>query len=176
MSQTIESASDHAGSASTKEQLVVRRVSGVDLRATVELLVQRDRQAKIERSEHDLRPAVQAALEDSDRTLVLGAYHEGLPGFAHGKMVGFLSMSVFFSIGHAGEVGWIEELFVRPDYRKKELGSRLLNLALEWARGRGLRTLEVEVGAEHETDAANKLYFQRGFVRVQRARLSLSPL
>ncbi len=172
MTQTSSESSAAAGPG--KELLVVRRVSGVDLRATVELLVQRDRQNQIDRDEDELRPAVQAALEDSERTLVLGAYHEGLPGFAHGKMVGFLSMNVFFSIGHAGEVGWIEELFVRPDYRKKALGARLLNQALDWARGRGLRALDLEVGAEHETEAANRLYIQRGFTRVQRARLSLS--
>jgi GNAT superfamily N-acetyltransferase len=105
--------------------------------------------------------------------LVVGAFHEGLPGFAHGKMVGVLMMSVLVSLEQAGEVGWIEELFVREDYRRKGLGERLLTTALEWAAGRGLRALDLEVAVEgHNLEAAEHLYFKKGFVRVRRTRLS----
>src|SRR5262249_38718917 len=91
---------------------VVRRIGGVDLRQTVELLAMA-RRARGSSDSEGLRPAVQAALEDSDHVLALGAYHEGLPGFQHGKMVGVLLMTVLISVEHAGEMGWIEELFVR---------------------------------------------------------------
>jgi GNAT superfamily N-acetyltransferase len=156
--------------------VIVRRVSGVDLRATVELLVHQQRAHGHDISEDVLRPAVQAALEDSDRTFVLGAFHEGLPGFAHGKMVGVLMMSVVISLEHAGEVGWIDELFVRADYRKRGLGQRLLSQAMGWAEARGLRALDLEVGERHEPDPATRLYEKQGFKRIQRARLTLSPV
>jgi GNAT superfamily N-acetyltransferase len=159
------------------DSLVVRRVGGVDLRPAVELLVHQLRahgrgpgQAM---SAEQLRPAVQAMLEDSDRTLMIGAFHEGLPGFAHGKMVGVLLMNVFFSLEHAGEAGWIEELFVREDYRRRGLANRLLDQALDWARGRGVRSIDLEVGDGHEPTAAQHLYARRGFERIQRSRLSL---
>jgi ribosomal protein S18 acetylase RimI-like enzyme len=157
----------------TEPQLIVRRVGGVDLRAATELLVQQQRAYGREIDADRLRPIVQAALEDSDRILVIGAFHEGLPGFAHGKMVGVLLMSVLVSLQHAGEVGWIEELYVRDDYRRRGLGERLLAMALEWAGGRGLRALDLEVAVEgHNLEAAEHLYFKNGFVRVRRTRLS----
>jgi ribosomal protein S18 acetylase RimI-like enzyme len=157
----------------TEPELIVRRVSGVDLRAATELLVQQQRAYGREIDADRLRPIVQAALEDSDRILVVGAFHEGLPGFAHGKMVGVLMMSVLVSLEHAGEVGWIEELYVRDDYRRKGLGDRLLSMALEWSVGRGLRALDLEVAVEgHNLEAAEHLYFKKGFEKVRRARLS----
>jgi GNAT superfamily N-acetyltransferase len=157
----------------TEPLLVVRRVSGVDLRATVELLTHQQRAHGNNLGEDELRPLVQDTLEDSDRTLVLGAFHEGLPGFAHGKMVGVLMMTVTISLEAAGEVGWIDELFVRDDYRKKGLAQRMLSMAMGWAEARGLRAIDLEVGEKHQTEPATRLYQQQGFQRINRARLTL---
>jgi ribosomal protein S18 acetylase RimI-like enzyme len=158
----------------SEPQLIVRRVGGVDLRAATELLVQQQRAYGRDIDADRLRPAVQAALEDSDRVLVLGAFHEGLPGFAHGKMVGVLMMTIIMSLEHCGEVGWIEELYVRDDYRKKGLGERLLTTALEWTQARGLRAIDLEVPSDKgmEPAAAEHLYFKKGFERVQLRRLT----
>jgi GNAT superfamily N-acetyltransferase len=153
--------------------LVVRRLSGVDLRATVELLTHQQRAHGNNLTEEELRPLVQDTLEDSDRTLVLAAFHEGLPGFAHGKMVGVLMMTVTISLEHAGEVGWIDELFVRNEYRKKGLAQRMLSMALGWAEARGLRAIDLEVGEKHEPEPATRLYQRQGFQRINRARLTL---
>ena len=156
---------------STPEQLVVRRITGVDLRAATELFLHQQRARNASLSEETLRPAVQAALEDADRVLMVAAFHEGLPGFQHGKMVGVLMLNLLVSLEQAGEVGWIEELYVRPEYRKKGLATRLLDLALDWAQGRGLRALDLEIGEGAEPEAAGKLYGGRGFTKVQRSRL-----
>ncbi len=154
------------------ETLIVRRVSGVDLRAATELLVHQQKDLGKQVDSDKLRPAVQAVLEDSDRTLVAGAYHEGLPGFAHGKMVGMFIMHVLPSLEHAGEVGWIQKLYVRPDYRKKGLGDKLLALGMEWAEGRGLRALDLEVGDNDLPEAAQHLYAKKGFRVISRIRLT----
>jgi GNAT superfamily N-acetyltransferase len=156
----------------SEPQLIVRRIGGVDLRAATELFMQQQRGYGRDVDADRLRPAVQAALEDSDRVLVVGAFHEGLPGFAHGKMVGVLMMTVLTSLEHMGEVGWIEQLYVREDYRRKKLGDRLLSTALEWGTGRGLRALDVEIGERHDPAAAQALYGKKGFGQVQRTRLS----
>ena len=159
----------------SEDKLVVRRVSGVDLRAAVELLVQQQRARGREVDTEKLRPAVQAVLEDSEGTLVVGAYHEGLPGFAHGKMVGMFLMHVLPSLEQAGEIGWIQKLYVRDDYRKKGLAERMLDLGLEWAHGRGLRAVDVEVGEGGDLpEAAEKLYGKKGFRKIQRTRLTTS--
>jgi GNAT superfamily N-acetyltransferase len=162
------------GGMSSEPQLIVRRIGGVDLRAATELFTQQQRGFGRDIDADRLRPIVQAALEDSDRVLVVGAFHEGLPGFAHGKMVGVLMMTVLVSLEHAGEIGYIEQLFVREDYRRKGLGDRLLSLALDWAGGRGLRSLEVEVHERFDPVAVQALYGKKGFAQIKRARLSKS--
>jgi ribosomal protein S18 acetylase RimI-like enzyme len=157
------------------ETLIVRRLLAVDLRAATELLVSQQRDLGRNVDADKLRPAVQAVLEDSDRTLVAGAYHEGLPGFAHGKMVGMFVMHVLPSLEHAGEVGWIQKLYIRPDYRKKGLGEKLLKLGLEWAEGRGLRALDLEVGDNDLPEAAQHIYSKYGFRVISRIRLTNAP-
>jgi GNAT superfamily N-acetyltransferase len=82
-------------------------------------------------------------------------------------------MTVTISLEAAGEVGWIDELFVRNDYRKKGLAQRMLSMALGWAEARGLRAIDLEVGEKHEPEPATRLYQQQGFQRISRARLTL---
>ena len=156
----------------SEPQLIVRRIGGVDLRAATELFTQQQRGYGRDVDVDRLRPALQAALEDSDRVLVVGAFHEGLPGFAHGKLVGVLMMTVLVSLEHMGEVGWIEQLYVREDYRRKGLGDRLLATAVDWGAGRGLRAIDVEFGERHDASAAQGLYGKKGFSQIQRTRLS----
>jgi GNAT superfamily N-acetyltransferase len=87
-------------------------------------------------------------------------------------MVGVLVMNVLDSISHAGEVGWIQQLYVRPDYRKKGLGNRMLVQALDWAGGRGLRAIDLEVGEGHDLQASSHLYKKHGFSEVDRTRMT----
>jgi GNAT superfamily N-acetyltransferase len=156
----------------TELKLIVRRIGGVDLRAATELLVHQQKTNGRAVDGDRVRPALQAALEDEGRVLVLGAFHEGLPGFAHGKMVGMLMMTVLISLEHGGEVGWIEELYVREDYRRNGLGDRLITQALDWSAARGLRALDLEVTEGQDPQAAVRLYGKRGFHMVQRTRLT----
>ena len=157
----------------SEPKLVLRRLTGVDLRGAVELLVYQQKTLGRTVDADRLRPAVQAVLEDSDRSLVVGAFHEGLPGFAHGKMVGMFVMYVLPSLEHMGEAGWIQKLYVREDYRKNGLGEKLLAQGLEWAEGRGLRAIDLEVGEGGDlAEAAEHLYAKRGFRKIQRTRLT----
>ncbi len=157
---------------SDQPQLIVRRIGGVDLRAATELFTQQQRGFGRDVDADRLRPIVQAALEDADRVLVVGAFHEGLPGFAHGKMVGVLMMTVLVSLEHAGEVGYIEQLFVREDYRRKGLGDRLLSLALDWSAARGLRAVDVEAHERFDPTVVRALYGRKGFQEIKRTRLT----
>lgn len=152
--------------------LIVRQVMPVDLRATAELLVKAVESRGRNADAAQVRNAVQEALEDAQRVLVIGAYHENQPGFAHGKMVGALVMNVLTSVEAGGQVGWIETLFVRDDYRRRGLGERMLKQALDWADARGLRGLDLEVGEGHVPDAAERLYHKHGFRPIRSSRLT----
>jgi GNAT superfamily N-acetyltransferase len=154
-------------------QLIVRRVMPVDLRGTAELLATqlraRGRQADPER----VRDAAQEALENSS-VLVMGAYHEGQPGFAHGKMVGVLIMNLLQSIEHLGLIGWVETLYVRDSYRRKGLAQRMLDETIHWGEARGLRRIEIEFTDEHEAEAASQLYLKNHFELIRRIRFTRS--
>jgi GNAT superfamily N-acetyltransferase len=164
---------------SNEPNLIVRRIAGVDLRAMVELLERQQKDLGRRAYVDHLRPAVQAVLEDSNHTLVVGAFHENMPGFAHGKLVGVMVLHVLPSLEHAGEVGWIQKLYVRDDYRKKNLGERLLQQGLDWAQARGLRAVDLEFDDLGEGGnlpaAANHLYAKKGFRKIQRTRYTNAP-
>src|SRR5579859_1209531 len=151
--------------------LIVRRVMPVDLRATAELIVRSFEQRGIATDGESVRNAAQAALEDAQRVLVIGAYHENQPGFAHGKMVGVLAMNLIVSVQHAGEMGFIETLFVRPDYRRRGLGRRMLAEVLAFCSGRGVRAIEIALGDGDDPAAAHALYGELGFRPVESRRL-----
>lgn len=151
--------------------LIVRRVMPVDLRGLTELLVERQRAREANPDADQIRNIAQAALEHPS-VLVVGAYHEGQPGFAHGKLVGFLMMHVQISFEDLGEIGWIGTLFVRPPYRRRGLADRLLQQALPFAEARGLRRINLEFSDEHETEAATHLYRKHGFDLVRRSRMT----
>ncbi len=152
--------------------LIVRQVMPVDLRATAELLVKAVEARGRHADPAEVRNAAQEALEDAHRVLVIGAYHENQPGFAHGKMVGVLVMNVLTSVEAAGQVGWIETLFVREDYRRRDLGERMLKQAMDWAGARGLRALDLEVGEGHASEAAQHLYRKHGFRVIHSTRMT----
>jgi len=153
------------------DQLIVRRVMPVDLRGVAELLVERHGRRGSVADEEKIHQVAQAALEHPG-VLFVGAYHEGQPGFAHGKLVGLLTMHLLVSIEDLGEIGWIETLYVRPPYRRRGLAQRLLDQALSWAEARGLRRVDVEFWEKHDAAAAQRLYGNRGFELVRRSRMS----
>ncbi|WP_085832660.1 GNAT family N-acetyltransferase [Clostridium merdae] len=61
-----------------------------------------------------------------------------------------------------GKVGTLMNVYVRPEYRKLGLGAKLVNMALEDARKRGLCHVELDA-----TKQGEKLYEYLGFQKVE---------
>ena len=61
-------------------------------------------------------------------------------------------------------VGEIHELFVHPDYRRRGVGSFLLNRVIEHAKGKGRSLAGLWVGKENYV--AKKFYSRHGFVET----------
>ena len=78
-----------------------------------------------------------------------------------GELVGRLSLSrdQHPSSAHVADLG----LMVAAGWRRQGIGRALLEAAVEWARGAGVRKLELHVFPHNE--AAIKLYEQFGFER-----------
>jgi ribosomal protein S18 acetylase RimI-like enzyme len=79
-----------------------------------------------------------------------------------GVAVGHIVLVLCFSMEYGGLRGVIEDLYVRPDVRRHGVGVRLLAAARASALERGVRALQVEVGAENEV--ARRLYDRAGYV------------
>lgn len=89
-----------------------------------------------------------------------------------GTVVGVALCSSFLGVEHGGESGWLEELFVGPEYRRCGVGSRLLGEAIKAARERGWMALDLEVDSEHSR--VIRLYARHGFMPLPRSRMVLS--
>lgn len=69
-------------------------------------------------------------------------------------------------LGVRGKTGWIGGVGVRPEYRGKGIGRRLMEGVLDAARGRGLETVFLEVIEGNK--AAHELYRKLGFTETRR--------
>lgn len=83
-------------------------------------------------------------------------------------------VSTILSIEHGARVGWLEELYVWPEYREAGIGGALLNSAIRLAQKRSLSALDLEVDVEHRR--AESLYRRFGFRRLPRSRWTLRRL
>jgi GNAT superfamily N-acetyltransferase len=85
--------------------------------------------------------------------------------------VGHAVLTVRYTMEHAALGGTIDDLFVRPSWRRHGVARALLSALVGEARDRGCRSLDVEVG-EHNV-AALALYRQFGLVPYEDGRMLL---
>lgn len=74
--------------------------------------------------------------DQSDRSLVLVAVMEG-------KVVGMVSVQTLVSTAEGGNVGLVEDVIVDREFRRRGVGTLLLNQAVEWGRNRKLKRLQL---------------------------------
>jgi GNAT superfamily N-acetyltransferase len=85
-----------------------------------------------------------------------------------GLIVGVAYASTILSLEHGGWSGWLEELYVLPEWRRQGLGSRLLDAVVAIAHDRGWAALDLEVNDDHQRVIS--LYASRDFQPVPRTR------
>ena len=79
-----------------------------------------------------------------------------------GEAVGYLALTLGFSLEFHGRDAFIDELFVREEHRGRGVGRRALAFAAEACRALGVRALHLEV--ERANMPARGLYKSFGFV------------
>jgi GNAT superfamily N-acetyltransferase len=85
-----------------------------------------------------------------------------------GNIVGVAYVAIILSAEHCGKAGWLEELYVMPEYRSQGVGSALLTAVLERARELGIVAIDLEVDVAHRR--AESLYRRFGFRPLDRSR------
>ena len=83
--------------------------------------------------------------------------------------VGYLVLSFDFSLEYGGKNAWVDELFIRPEFRGRGIGSKTLDFAVEAARDCGAKVLHLEV---NRGNPAIDLYRRHGFEDHNRYLLS----
>ena len=78
-----------------------------------------------------------------------------------GERAGYLVLTFGFSLEFGGRDAFIDELYVREEFRGRGLGRRAIELAERACRERGVGSLHLEV--ERANTAAQELYRRSGF-------------
>jgi ribosomal protein S18 acetylase RimI-like enzyme len=86
------------------------------------------------------------------------------------KAIGYIILTLGFSIEHGGRDGFIDELYVVPEMRGLGLAKRMMQIAEEAARALGVNTLHLEV--ENRNKAAQAVYRKSGWRDTHRKLFS----
>jgi len=114
----------------------------------------RDHLGSAEPSDASMRASVERLLDDPDTEFLLAAPGGGPP-------VAVLQLRFRWSVWMGAPDAWIEDLFVRADARRGGLGDALVRLAIERARERGARRIELDCFEDNAPALA--LYERHGF-------------
>jgi aminoglycoside 6'-N-acetyltransferase I len=111
-----------------------------------------------ESSDDEHRMEMLDIYEHHETQLVLVAETDG------GKLVGFLEASIrpFVEDCHTDHVGYLEGWFVKPEYRNRGIGRRLVKTAEDWARGKGCTEMasDSEIGNDLSLTAHQNLGYE----------------
>jgi ribosomal protein S18 acetylase RimI-like enzyme len=86
-------------------------------------------------------------------------------------VVGYLILTLGFSVEYGGRDGFIDDLYLLPAARGRGLGRKLIDFALVRAQELGIGTLHLEV--ETGNDTATRLYRKAGFEETGRRLMRL---
>lgn len=103
----------------------------------------------------DLRLVIRTVITDQRYGFMLAARG------SDGSPIGVVYASSLLSLEHGGVSGWLEELYVLPQWRGQGIGSRLIEHAIVKARELGWRAVDLEVDASHRR--AISLYLRHQF-------------
>jgi ribosomal protein S18 acetylase RimI-like enzyme len=140
-------------------------ISLVDARtldAVVGLFEAQLREHEITSSREDLRLMAETVMRDRRYGFMLVA------SASDGSPIGVAYASSLLSLEHGGVSGWIEELYVSPQWRGQGIGSRLIEEVVSRAKEAGWRALDLEVDATHQR--AKALYARHQFRSLRRSR------
>ena len=78
-----------------------------------------------------------------------------------GKLVGFVTFSMRWVVRYPTPIAEMDELYVKPEYRRQGLGSKLVEAILKKAAELGCSRMFIDTHIKHE--AAQKLSEKMGF-------------
>lgn len=77
------------------------------------------------------------------------------------KIIGYIVLAFSFSFEFKGRDAFIDEFYVKEEFRKKGFGSKTLDFVIQQAQSLGVKAIHLEV--EKHNEKANLLYHKKGF-------------
>ncbi len=111
-------------------------------------------------SEAVLHPVPECHLERTFEAVIAGSpYVRCLVFEENGVVMGFALLAITWSQEAGGEVVWVEELFVHPQYRGRGLGTTFFR----WLEEQYPRAARFRLEIEPDNKGAEELYRRMGF-------------
>lgn len=105
---------------------------------------------------------VPLAIDLCEKYVSNGIYHV-MAAFNGDKIVGFGAICESHSLYAEGRFGIIQEFYVAPEYRSKEIGKFLIQAIVEFAKEQGWKRLELCTPPVPEFDRTVGFYKSNGF-------------
>jgi ribosomal protein S18 acetylase RimI-like enzyme len=87
-----------------------------------------------------------------------------------GAVAGYIALTFGWSIEYQGRDAFVDDLYLRRDFRGRGIGTRVMEEVEAEARALGVQALHLEVARDNR--AGQALYFRRGFRDNDRQLLS----
>ena len=88
-----------------------------------------------------------------------------------GQIAGYIILVKYFSFEFGGEILFLDELYVKPEFQGKSLGKKALEFVKNYSAENGFKVVLLEI--ENHNDKAKKLYEQYGFLIHKRSLMIL---
>lgn len=147
----------------TASPITIQRASEADADVLMEMIVEYYAEESYPLDRPAARRALDGLLAEPERGRVW-VVREG------GQGVGYLVVTLGWSLEYHGRDAFVDELYVRPHHRRRGIGRRAMKVAEEACRELGVHALHLEV--ERRNDAARALYVERGFEANDRQLLT----
>ena len=146
------------------QKFQVRLLKTAEIDAAVDLLGRQLREHRVKTNSGNVRSVIERIVKDDRLGFVLVALEKNQ------RPVGIALGCAFLGVEHGGTSGWIEELYVLPEFRERGIGSLLVAEFIRVASALGWRAIDLEIDSGHRR--AVSLYERHGFTQLDRLRLS----
>jgi ribosomal protein S18 acetylase RimI-like enzyme len=142
----------------------IRNATAADIPTLVDLMVLFYRESAFSLQRHSAKAAFRRLLADSSFGRIWICELANEP-------VGYIVLTLGFSMEYGGRDAFVDDLFIRPEFRGKGWGRQLLDTLVQECIRIGVRALHLEVGRDNHR--VRSLYRSRGFRDNERQLLTL---
>ena len=100
-----------------------------------------------------------------------GKYGECFKIISEEQIAGYIILTKYFSFEFGGEILFLDELYIKPEYQGKSLGKKSLEFVKDYSAEKKFPVVLLEI--ENHNEKAKKLYEHYGFQKHKRSLMIL---